>query len=110
MSTPEGLVLKAVCDYLALQERLGRCIFWRQNNGATYDPKRKAYRAPKGAGYKYGVPDVLVVIAGRCIGIECKAEGGRMSDSQNEFKAALKAAGGVYIVARGVRDVEPLFP
>ncbi len=111
MSTPEGRVLKAVCEYLALQERMGRCVFWRQNNGATYDPRRKTYRATTGAGFKYGVPDVCLVKApsGRFYALECKSMTGSLSQHQKTVKAAVEAAGGVYLVVRGVSDVEPLF-
>ena len=107
--TPEGRVLKAVSEYLALQERLGRCVFWRQNNGGVYDPSRKIFRKPQGAGQKAGIPDLVAVIAGRCVGIEVKSDVGRLSPAQSEIKALLERHGAVYIVARGVQDVEPLF-
>jgi hypothetical protein len=110
VSTPEGRVLKAVCDYLALQERLGRCVFWRQNNGATFDHRRGVYRTPNGAGAKAGVPDVAVILnGGRFVAVECKSMSGRLSDGQKAIKSALEGVGAVYVVARGVRDIEPLF-
>lgn len=112
MTTPEGRVLKAVCDYLALQERLGRCVFWRQNNGATYDARKKCYRATTGSGFKYGVPDVIACLTqqgGRMACLECKSDTGKLSEHQIKIKAAVEAAGGVYVVVRGIQDVEPLF-
>jgi hypothetical protein len=109
--TPEGLVLKAVCTYLALQENLGRCVFWRQNNGGTYDPRRKVFRAVTGVGYKYGVSDVCLLLApsGRFAAVECKAAKGVLSEHQKTLKKAIEAVGGIYIVARGVGDIEHLF-
>lgn len=103
-------MLKAVCDYLSLQEKLGRCVFWRQNNGATYDPRRKAYRTPNGSGYKPGVPDVLVCLPGGFVAcIECKSDVGRLSQAQSDLKSALERLGVIYLVARGVTDLEALF-
>ena len=110
MPTPEGLVLKAVCDYLALQERLGRCVFWRQNNMTNFDSRRKIFLKPKGSGYKHGVPDVLVCLpGGRMVCVECKSDVGRLSQGQKDFKALIEGCGAVYLVARGVTDLEPLF-
>jgi hypothetical protein len=108
--TPENLVLKAVCNYLVLQERLGKCVFWRQNNGATYDPKRKAFRKRIGPGAKDGVPDVALILnGGRFVAVECKSSSGSLSLEQKTLKTALEAVGVVYIVARGVNDLESLF-
>lgn len=104
-------MLKAVCTYLALQENMGRCVFWRQNNGATYDPRKKTYRAVSGVGYKYGVPDVCLLLApsGRFVGVECKAGKGVLSEHQKTLKNAIEAVGGLYLVAKGVGDIEHLF-
>jgi hypothetical protein len=43
---------------------------------------------------------------GVCYGIEVKAEKGRQSDAQKEFQVRLEAAGGVYVLARGIDEVE----
>jgi hypothetical protein len=103
-------VLKAICQYLSLQEAIGRCVFWRQNNGATYDAKRGAYRATTGTGYKYGVPDVSIILTGgRYVACEVKASSGRLSEHQNALKTSMEKIGATYIVARGVEDVEGLF-
>jgi Holliday junction resolvase len=51
-------------------------------------------------------PDVIAVIKGRFIGIEVKAEKGRQSDNQKEFQRQLEAAGGLYILAKGIDGVE----
>lgn len=93
MPTPEGRVLNAVCNYLALLEHQGKLVFWRQNNGATYDAKRGVYRKP-GVGQRNGVPDVMVLCQGKMIGIECKAANGKQSAAQVAFAADMHKHGG----------------
>lgn len=104
--TPEGTVLKAVCQYLAVLEAQGKLVFWRQNNGATYDPKRRAFRSTTGTGYKYGVPDVCAVIKGRFVGLEVKSSTGVQSDNQKRLQEALEGCGGIYAIVRSVDDVQ----
>jgi hypothetical protein len=107
--TPEGAVLKAVCEYLAMQERLGRCWFNRQNNGGVYDAKRGVYRLPNGVGYKHGAPDIVACIGGRYVALEVEASKGVQSEHQKSFRKVWRGRGGLYLVVRGVEDVEPLF-
>lgn len=94
---PESMIVKACLSSL---ERAG-VFHYRNNTGAfrgEYKGKRRFVRfgAP-------GAPDIIAVYRGRCIGIECKRSGGRPSEAQRRFGAALEAAGGVYIV---VSDTE----
>jgi len=53
-----------------------------------------------------GSPDIFAMHKGVCYGIEVKAEKGRQSDAQKEFQVRLEAAGGVYVLARGIDEVE----
>ena len=105
MSTPEGLILKAICQYLSILEAQGKLVFWRQNNGATYDPRRGVYRKPNGAGYKAGVPDVCVILGGRYVALEVKSSTGKQSDEQKRLQEALEGVGAKYAVVRSVDDV-----
>ena len=43
-----------------------------------------------------GSPDVICVVRGRYVGIEVKRHGGKLRESQEVFRAALEAAGGLY--------------
>jgi hypothetical protein len=52
-----------------------------------------------------GSPDILGCIKGRFVGIEAKVGKDRQSPKQQNFAAAVRAAGGVYILARSVDDV-----
>jgi len=68
--------------------------FWRNNTGAFHDGKRLIrFGAP-------GSADILGCYHGRFVAIECKAKRGRISAEQEIWRAAVLAAGGVYIVAR----------
>jgi hypothetical protein len=75
-------------------------LAWNNNTGALKDQTDRLVR--------YGLPgsaDVLACIAGRFIGIEAKVGSDRQRQNQKDFAAALRAAGGVYILARSVDDV-----
>jgi hypothetical protein len=43
---------------------------------------------------------------GICYGIEVKGDNGRQSDAQKEFQIRFEAAGGVYVLAKGIDEVE----
>ena len=51
-----------------------------------------------------GLPDVIASLKGRMLMLECKAEGGRLSDAQRVFAAAC-ADCGVHHVVGGVEEV-----
>jgi hypothetical protein len=53
-----------------------------------------------------GCPDVLGQLKdGRLLGVEVKAQAGRLRPEQALFLARIRAAGGVAFVARDLRDV-----
>jgi hypothetical protein len=81
-----------------------RHIFhYRQNTGGA---KFKGYYVKFGIP---GAPDIVAVVRGRFIGIEVKKAGEELSNKQADFKLALEAAGGCYIRAYSVKDVEEAF-
>jgi hypothetical protein len=101
MATPEGEIVNAICEYLALKKR----FFYRNNNTPIFDPTRKAFRSMP----KYtmrGIPDIICVKDGRYIGIEVKTDKGRLSEHQHEFARSLMLAGGDYVIARSIEDVQ----
>lgn len=51
-----------------------------------------------------GSPDILGCIRGRFVGIEAKVGADRQSAKQANFASAVRAAGGIYILARSVDD------
>ena len=82
---------------LAAVGALPGVLAWRNNTGALKDINGRLVRF----GAK-GSPDVLVIAAGRFIGIELKTRTGRQRPDQVTWKRACEAAGGVYVLARDV--------
>ena len=80
-------IRRQVRDYLQLRQYF--CFYVLQGLGA----------------YK-GIPDLIAVRDGRVIFIELKTARGRQSDYQKKFQADLEAAGGEYILCRGIEDLE----
>lgn len=57
------------------------------------------YAMPMGTGYgNAGVPDFLVCIRGRFVGIECKANGGKPTALQLKNLADIESAGGLAFI------------
>jgi len=98
--TPEGEIVNAVCEYLALKKR----FFYRNNNTPIFDRGKGIFRAmPKYS--RHGAPDIIVVKDGKYIGIEVKTDSGKLSEHQLTFGRELMAAGGEFVVARSIDDV-----
>ena len=53
-----------------------------------------------------GFPDILCCIRGLWVGIEVKKPGGIQSQDQVQMQYDIQAAGGVYIIATSVRELE----
>ena len=60
----------------------------------------------QGLGSYRGISDLTAVRAGRVLFIELKTARGRQSDYQKQFQADLEAAGGEYVLCRGVEDLQ----
>lgn len=52
-----------------------------------------------------GIPDILILLPGITLFIECKAEGGRLAPIQRAVHQEIERAGGHVHVAYGVEDV-----
>lgn len=91
--TPEGKVKAAVKKYL---NTLPGC--WH------YSPMQN------GMGIT-GLPDIVAVINGRFVGIECKAPGKEKNTTANQDRVldAIRRAGGVAFVASSVEQVVSVF-
>ena len=93
----ESATQKAILEWLAWKH----IFHYRNNSGAFVDSNKHFYRF--GA---IGSPDIVCVINGQYVGIEVKAAKGRQSDNQKEFQRQLETAGGKYILAYSIDDVE----
>lgn len=100
----EGLkekhIVKQIMDYLAL-----RGVFhFRNNTGAMqgeYGGKKWFVRFGLP-----GAPDIFALRNGRLYGIECKRPGAKQSDEQVEYQRKFEKAGGYYVLARDLVDVQ----
>ena len=78
----EKEIQKWILDYL-LANRIG--FFWRNNTVGVYDPTRKCYR--KNKSQVNGIPDILGILYGQFVAIECKKQGRKVLDeNQKIFK------------------------
>jgi len=99
MKTPESAVLRACLDYLRIRGHLVARI----NNGVF---KTERGRYVKSTDIP-GASDIMgITIDGKGLAVECKSEKGRLSKSQEIFKAAWIARGGIYVLARGIEDLQ----
>ncbi len=54
-----------------------------------------------------GIADLTVIKGGRVVWLEVKRPGtGKQSESQKQFQADIEAAGGEYVIARSVEDLQ----
>jgi len=81
----------------------------------AFHPANGGFRRPIEAkilerqGVRAGVPDVILIHAGRTYGLEIKAEGGRPTKAQLDALVAMEAAGAtVAVTARLDRTIEQL--
>lgn len=100
-TTPEGEILSAICEYLALKGYL----FSRTNNGAVYDPSKGLFRKPPKF-VRHGWPDICLIRAGKFYGIEVKSKTGKLSTEQAQLGIEITKNGGEYIVARSIEDIQ----
>ena len=93
----EKEIQKAILEYLTIK----RYFHWRNNSGA--------YKTEHGSFVRYGTPgspDIILVKNGFVWGIEVKTERGKLSGHQEAFRLALTEAGGTYLVARSIGDLQ----
>ncbi|MGL5614513.1 VRR-NUC domain-containing protein [Cetobacterium sp.] len=100
----ESEIQSSIIDYLQILENKGKIFFQRINNTPVYDPKYKQFRSmPKGS--KKGFPDILVIKAGKTIGIEVKTPIGKQSKEQKEIESKFKQHGQEYYIVRSLDEV-----
>ena len=100
MSTPEGEILAAICDYLELK----RYFFYRNNNAPIFDATKKIFRKmPKHT--MRGIPDIVVIRDGKYVGLEVKSKTGKQSPFQKDFQQLLEENGGKYAIVTSIDDV-----
>ncbi len=87
-----------ILDFLTTS-RIG--YFWRNNTVGVYDPTRCIYR--KNKKQEKGIPDILGVMCGRFIAIECKSSTvKKLSDDQEKFKEQFERSDGIFYMANDI--------
>jgi hypothetical protein len=96
---PEQQIQRAVFEHLRTRAAPGVFAFHPANGG---------YRKPieaailKGMGVRAGVPDIIAIRGGRTYALELKADGGRLSESQERVLIEMRAAGAMATHAHGL--------
>lgn len=106
--TPEGYVVKAVSDYLSYMEKTGKGIWWLCRN-MTYNANAGCMIKNHNPINKNGLSDIMGVYRGKFYALEVKAPKGRQSPSQKDFEGNVESHGAVYILVRGIEDIEHIF-
>jgi len=76
---------------LAVVGSLPGVLAWRNQSGALRNARGQLVRFGSP-----GSPDIVVIVAGRFLGLEIKQPGKPLSARQLRWQAACRAAGGVY--------------
>lgn len=108
MASNEIQIQSAICEYLALREKQGKLLYWRQNNiqpSGVRNGKVFFYKTNNHS--KKGIPDIIVIKDGFFIGLEVKDKT-KQSPDQKEFERILKENGGEYHVVRSIDEVQEL--
>jgi VRR-NUC domain len=96
---PEAALQRAIFQHVRLRLVPGAICFHVPNGG---------YRKPveaailKSMGTMPGIPDIVAIKDGRTYGLELKAPGGRLTDSQKAAHEQLRAAGAEVAVADNI--------
>lgn len=103
--TGEAAIQRAILEWLAWKHILafrvnsGKVLVNYGGEGST----RMIKLAPPGTADIIGItPDGT----GRLLAIECKTRKGKQTPEQVEFEQRVTEQGGIYILARGVEDIE----
>lgn len=78
---------------------------WRNNSTGIYDERTRAFRKKIGPGQVLGTADIIGILpTGRLFAVEVKSATGKVSAHQEKFGENIRANGGLFLVARSLRD------
>jgi hypothetical protein len=98
-SLSEQQIQRAVFQHLRARGAPGVFAFHPANGGFRRLVEAKILQ---GLGVTSGVPDVIAIKEGRAYALELKAEGGRLSEAQQQVLIRLRAAGAMATHAHGL--------
>ena len=98
-----------IIRYLSILESQGKLFFNRTNNIPPVNKNRQGRiigfrRLPVGS--KKGIPDILVIIKGKTIGLEVKTATGKQSKEQKDIENKFIKNGADYYVVRSYEEVK----
>ena len=99
----ESQIQKEILHWLSLQPK-DQMFSWRMYTGPIVrgnPAKGKTFFTPNPCP---GLPDIIVIIKGRFVGLEIKQHKGRQSNEQKTFEQAIKKAGGFYFLIRSLDE------
>ena len=112
MKEKESSIELAICHFIAsyLRKKNIPHHFWKQPQAgfAQLDRRTKTFRFRRHTNpfVGLGVPDIIVIIQGIFVGLECKTKAGKQSPNQIEFESLVRHAGGFYYIVRSLSDAE----
>jgi histidinol phosphatase-like PHP family hydrolase len=88
-------------EYLKILERRGVLFVFRSGAGAVKTAHGSFFRSGR-----VGLQDITVLINGKYVALEIKAEKGRQSRTQKEIEKLVKKHGGYYYIVKDLMDVD----
>lgn len=102
-SSRESGIQRAILDWLMYN----RVFAWREARIPTPIRRgRQIVGLRRADPHTLGIPDILACYQGRLIGIEVKTDTGRQRPDQEAWQEKVETAGGLYLLARSVDDVQ----
>jgi len=100
----ENKIQSNIMKYLDLLSKRVPIYFFRAGSGMIkiHDEKKDRFFR---TGRK-GCPDIILLIRGKFVGLECKKIDGRLTAFQKSARKEIESAGGYYRVVSDIRDVE----
>jgi hypothetical protein len=98
-SRPEQQIQRAVFQHLRARSAPNVFAFHPANGGYRRPTEAKILQ---GLGVTSGVPDIIAVKDGRCFALELKAEGGKLTEAQEQVLIKLREAGATATHAHGL--------
>jgi len=107
----EAETVKAVLQLLTAHPKVA--LAWRQNSGAVQSSYTRKDGSSRSRFVRFnacdGISDICGFLTdGRFLAIECKRIGGKATEAQLSFLAAVRHAGGIAVLAFDVSDVSAI--
>jgi len=99
----ESVLQKGIMEYLGWREDALRLYWFRAGSGAMKLESGRYFKTGRP-----GVPDIVVIMKGRFIGLEVKTPKGRQSEAQEKAQNQIQRAGGEYYIVRSISDVKEI--